>query len=244
MVSLVASELSADLSRAGWLPGSRFRPWINGTWLLLAAQVGPVTLLIVRSVLRGGRAVAVGVAMVAAVASIDLFYATLGLAGGGQLLGTSATHVTLGLLSAAIPLGIGARPVWRGLRARSGAEDEYEVATPKQAFGTALATTALTPLTIVLWTVSFPASAPHAGIASTAGSLLLLGGVAVGALGWYGGFALIVAAVRRRIGPRLLQAIDILIGPGLMVFRTLLATAPSATRPTHQAASVGLPREP
>jgi hypothetical protein len=38
-----------------------------GLGLLLAAQVGPVTLLIVRSVLRGGRAVAVGLAMAAAV---------------------------------------------------------------------------------------------------------------------------------------------------------------------------------
>jgi threonine/homoserine/homoserine lactone efflux protein len=31
-----------------------------GLGVVLAAQVGPVTLLIVRSVLRGGRAVAVG----------------------------------------------------------------------------------------------------------------------------------------------------------------------------------------
>jgi threonine/homoserine/homoserine lactone efflux protein len=34
-----------------------------GLGLFLAAQVGPVTLLIVRSVLRGGRALLVGLAM-------------------------------------------------------------------------------------------------------------------------------------------------------------------------------------
>jgi hypothetical protein len=37
-----------------------------GLGVLLAAQVGPVTLLIVRTVLRGGRAVVVGLAMAAA----------------------------------------------------------------------------------------------------------------------------------------------------------------------------------
>jgi hypothetical protein len=52
-----------------------------GLGLFLAAQVGPVTLLIVRSVLRGGRAFAVGLAMAAAVAAIDLGYAIVGLAG-------------------------------------------------------------------------------------------------------------------------------------------------------------------
>jgi hypothetical protein len=49
--------------------------------LFLTAEVGPVT-LIVRSVLRGGRAVAVGLAMAAAVATIDLAYAIVGLPGG------------------------------------------------------------------------------------------------------------------------------------------------------------------
>jgi threonine/homoserine/homoserine lactone efflux protein len=38
-----------------------------GLGFVLAAQVGPVTLLIVRSVLRGGRALAVGLAMAGAV---------------------------------------------------------------------------------------------------------------------------------------------------------------------------------
>jgi hypothetical protein len=45
-----------------------------------------VTLLIVRSVLRGGRALAVGLAMAVAVAGIDLAYAIVGLSGVGRLL--------------------------------------------------------------------------------------------------------------------------------------------------------------
>ena len=39
-----------------------------GIAFLLAAQVGPITLLIVRSIVRGGRAVVIGLLMAAAVA--------------------------------------------------------------------------------------------------------------------------------------------------------------------------------
>jgi len=85
-----------------------------GPGLLLAAQVGPVTLLIVRSVLRAGRAVAVGLAMAAAVAAIDLAYAVIGLAGMGRLLSVESTRLWLGLLSAAIVVGIGLRTLWKG----------------------------------------------------------------------------------------------------------------------------------
>jgi threonine/homoserine/homoserine lactone efflux protein len=193
-----------------------------GLGFLLAAQVGPVTLLMIRSVLRGGRAVAVGVAMAGAVAGIDLLYAAIGLAGAGQVLDATAARLSLGLLSAAILIGLGARTLWRGVRVHSGMVGEHEVATPKQAFATAVAGTALNPLTIALWTVSFPASAPHAAAGSTADGLLLLGGVALGTIGWYGGVALAVAATRRRIGPKVLQTIDILIGAALMVFGAVL----------------------
>ncbi len=73
----------------------------------------------VRSVLRGGRAVAVGLAMAGAVAAIDLLYATLGLAGFGRLLSGEAPRVALGLASAAILVGLGFRTMGLGLRARA-----------------------------------------------------------------------------------------------------------------------------
>jgi hypothetical protein len=119
-----------------------------GLGLFLAAQVGPVTLLIVRSVLRGGRAVAVGLAMAGAVASIDLAYAIVGLAGMGRLLDAGSSRLWLGLLSAAILVGIGTRTLWRGIRARSGLESPDEVVAPSGAFLTAVAATAFNPLTM------------------------------------------------------------------------------------------------
>jgi putative LysE/RhtB family amino acid efflux pump len=47
-----------------------------GLGFLVSAQIGPVSLLVIRSVLRGG--LAVGLAMSAAVGLIDAGYATLG----------------------------------------------------------------------------------------------------------------------------------------------------------------------
>jgi putative LysE/RhtB family amino acid efflux pump len=190
--------------------------------LVLAAQVGPVTLLIVRSVLRGGRALAVGLAMAAAVAGIDLLYATVGLAGIGNLLNGGALRLWLGLVSAAILVAIGARTLWIGWQARLGFESAEDVVAPRRAFLTAVAATALNPLTIALWTVSFPAAAPARSTGSTAAAAALLLGVALGTLTWYGGFSVGVVLVRGRVGPRLLGLVDVVSGALLVGFGALL----------------------
>jgi hypothetical protein len=83
----------------------------------LAAQLGPVSLLIVRSVLRGGRAIAVGLAMAGAVALVDVLYATVGLAGAGRLLDAGGLRAGLGLVSGAILVAVAARRVGRRLMA-------------------------------------------------------------------------------------------------------------------------------
>lgn len=190
--------------------------------LFLAAQVGPVTLLIVRSVLRGGQAIAVGLAMAAAVAGIDLAYAVVGLAGVGQLLNASSIRMWMGLVSAAILVGIGTRTLWNGLRARSGFETPDDVVLPSRAFLTAVAATALNPLTIALWTVSFPAAAPARATTSVGAAAALLVGVGLGTFTWYGGFSTAVALVRKRIGRRLLTLVDVGSGTGLIGFGCLL----------------------
>jgi threonine/homoserine/homoserine lactone efflux protein len=189
-----------------------------GLGLVLAAQVGPVTLLIVRSVLRGRRALAVGFAMAGAVATIDLVYATLGLAGVGRLLSRGLLGLCLGLASAAILITIGARTAWLGLRARIGLERADEVVLPARAFVTAVAATALNPLTIALWTVSFPAAAPGSAATSIGHAAAMLIGVGVGTLTWYCGFSTAIALVRRRVGDRLLRAVDVGTGCALIGF--------------------------
>lgn len=194
-----------------------------GLGLLFAAQVGPVTLLIVRSVLRGGRALAVGLAMACAVVLIDLAYAVVGLAGVGNMLNGGALRLAFGLVSAAVLVGIGARTLWMGWRARVGLEYDHEVVAPSRAFLTAVAATALNPLTIALWTVSFPAAAPEQATGSTVGAAALLLGVGLGTLTWYGGFSTAVALTRERVGDRLRRVVDVAVGSGLIVFGSVLA---------------------
>src|ERR687889_459154 len=155
-----------------------------GLGFFVGAQPGPVSLLCIRSVLRG--ALASGVAIGAGAALIDLLYAGLGLAG-------------------ALVLGvIGARTLWGAFRVRLGGESDEEVASPRRAFATAVAATASNPLTIATWAAIFTAaSAAAVGDAATSasGAALMLGGVAVGTLTAFTALSLLVAAVRERFGP-------------------------------------------
>jgi threonine/homoserine/homoserine lactone efflux protein len=190
--------------------------------LFFAAQVGPVTLLIVRSVLRGGRALLVGLSMGLAVALIDVLYAAIGLLGVGRALSGGAVSLTFGLVSAAILIAIGTRTAWIGFHARLGLETIHDIVVPRRAFLTAVAATALNPLTIALWTVSFPAAAPSSTRDSVANGAALIAGVALGTATWYCGFSTFVAVLRNRVGARLLRFVDVGTGCGLIAFGGLL----------------------
>jgi putative LysE/RhtB family amino acid efflux pump len=182
-----------------------------GLGLFVAAQIGPVSLLIVRSVLRGD--FRIGMAMAAAVSLVDLGYAAVGLAGVARAFEeTDGVRVVF----AAILVAIGLRAIWIGFRARFGLETREEVGTPRRAFLTAFAATAFNPLTIALWTAAAPAAV--SGARSSTGTAALLVGVGLGTLTWYTAFSGAVALARRRIGPRLLAAIDIGAGAGILGF--------------------------
>jgi putative LysE/RhtB family amino acid efflux pump len=191
-----------------------------GLGLFVAAQIGPVSLLIVRSVVRGN--FRIGFAMATAVALVDLGYAALGLAGVGRLLEENdAVRLTFGFVGAAVLVALGLRTMWIGFRARFGLETAEEVGTPRRAFATAFAATALNPLTIALWTAAASA-AVSGGSRSAAGTVALLAGVGLGTLSWYTAFAGAIALTRQRIGPRLLAAIDIGAGAGILGFGAYL----------------------
>jgi threonine/homoserine/homoserine lactone efflux protein len=111
--------------------------------------------------------------------------------------------------------------MWIGFRARFGLETAEDVGTPRRAFATAFAATALNPLTIALWTAAAPA-AVSGGSGSSASTAALLIGVGLGTLTWYTAFAGAIALARRRIGPRLLAAIDIGAGAGILGFGAYL----------------------
>jgi putative LysE/RhtB family amino acid efflux pump len=194
-----------------------------GLGLFVGAQPGPVSLLCVRSVLRG--AFRTGVAIGAGAAVIDLLYASLGLAGAASLLEIDALRVGLGALGAIVLAVIGARTLWAAFRVRLGAELPEEVGSAGRAFATSLAATASNPLTIATWAAIFAAaSTASLGGAgeSGAGVVLLLGGVACGTLTAFTALSALIALVRSRFGPRLLTAVDVVAGAGLLGFAGVL----------------------
>jgi putative LysE/RhtB family amino acid efflux pump len=194
-----------------------------GLGLFVGAQPGPVSLLCIRSVLRGR--LGTGVAIGAGAALIDLLYAGLGLAGAASIFQAEALHLAFGLFGAAVLAYIGARTLHAAFRVRLGAELPEEVASPRRAFATALAATASNPLTIATWAAIFTAaSAAEVGNAATSasGAALMLAGVAFGTLTAFTTLSLLVSSVRDRFGPRLLATVDVVAGAGLLGFAGLL----------------------
>ena len=154
-----------------------------GFGLLVAAQIGPISLLLIRSVVRGGE-VAVGFAIGAGAAVVDTGYAALGIAGAGPVLAHSGLRPVLGIVGAAVIAWLGLRTLWSAFRVRAGGEMEAEVRSPRRAFLTSLAATASNPTTIGSWAAIF-AAASAAGVARSAGEAgAMLAGVAVGSLAW------------------------------------------------------------
>jgi putative LysE/RhtB family amino acid efflux pump len=200
------------------------RPVIVGFGLgfFVAAQLGPLSLFLIRSTLRG--TLQVGLAIGAGIAVIDGLYAALGAAGAAPLLTIPGLRTALGLLGAGVLIYLGTKTIFSAFRVRAGLEAADEVASPRKAFMTSLAATASNPLTIASWAAVF-AAASTASVAghSDSAAALLVAGVAIGSVTWCSLLATGVAVSRRWVGPRLLQAIDIGAGGAILGFGGLLA---------------------
>lgn len=187
-----------------------------GLGFAVAAQVGPVTLLTVRSVIRGG--LWIGLAMGAGVAVVDALYAAAGAAGAGAALEVEPLRLTLGVLGVLVLVAIGARTLWSAFRLRLGGETDEEIATPGRALRTALAATASNPLTIVSWAAVFAAASTAKIASSDSASALMVGGVLAGSFVWMALLAAALTLVRRRIGDRGLRLLDAASGTGILLF--------------------------
>ncbi|MDX6518877.1 MAG: hypothetical protein QOF50_1723 [Gaiellaceae bacterium] len=192
-----------------------------GLGFFVALQLGPMSLFLVRTTLRSGWLA--GLAIGAGIAIVDALYAACGAAGAAPFLALEPVRLALGLVGAAVLIGLGARTLYSAFRVRLGGELDAEVATPGQAFLTSLAGTASNPLTIASWAAVF-AAASAAGAAHTAGgAVLLVAGVGVGSLAWVSALASGTAVARRAIGRRAVRAADAIAGLGLIGFGTALA---------------------
>jgi threonine/homoserine/homoserine lactone efflux protein len=191
-----------------------------GLGFVVAAAIGPISLLCIRTVLRG--AFGAGVAIGAGAAVVDAGYALLGALGAGALLEVDALRLGLGLTGATVLAILGFKTLWSAFRVRLGGESEEEVASPGRAFLTSLAATASNPTTILSWAAVFAAASTASSIDGTAETLLLCLGVGCGTLTWFTTLSLMMAAIRGRVGDRLLKLVDIGSGLGLLFFSGVL----------------------
>src|SRR3954452_22171400 len=153
-----------------------------GLGFFVAAQLGPLSLFLIRSTLRGR--LAVGLAIGAGIAIIDLLYAALGAAGAAPVLTIHGLRTVLGLIGAAVLVTLGVRTIWSAFRVRSGLEATDEVASPRKAFLTSLGATASNPLTIASWAAVFAAASTASVAKGDGGAVLLVIGVGIGSLTW------------------------------------------------------------
>ena len=191
-----------------------------GLGFVVAAQLGPLSLFVIRSTLRSG--VWIGLAIGAGVAVVDALYAAAGAAGAAGLLSIEPLRLAFGLTGAAVLAYLGVRTLMSAFRVRLGGEVPDEVSSPRRAFATALGATASNPLTIASWAAIFTA-AGAAGAASDGGVAMLLAGVGIGSMTWMSMLATGVSLARRWVGDRTLRVVDGLAGAGLLGFGGLLA---------------------
>lgn len=187
-----------------------------GLGFFVALQLGPSSLFLIRSTLRGGWRV--GIAIGAGIAVIDGVYAACGAAGAAPLLSVEPLRIALGIAGAAFLTAIGLRTLRGAFRVRLGAEAPLEAATPKRAFLTSVACTASNPATIASWAAIFAAASGAGAVTGSAAAVLLIAGVAIGSLTWVTVLASAVAAARRGLGERASRVADSIAGVAMLGF--------------------------
>ena len=187
-----------------------------GLGFLVALQLGPMSLFLVRTTLRSG--VRAGLAVGAGIALTDVLYAAAGAAGAAPLVAVDAVRTTLRLVGAAVLAWLGVRSIRAGRQPTTAADREAAV-SPYRAFRTAVAATAANPTTVLSWVAVFTA------LPDGTRPVLLVLGVGLGSLTWFTLLTGGVAAVRHTLSRRAVQVADVLAGLGLLGFAAALASS-------------------
>jgi len=190
-----------------------------GLGFFVAAQLGPMSLFLIRSTLRAG--LAVGLAIGAGIASVDACYAALGAAGITPLLLLDPVRIGAGVAGGLVLVVLGVRSFVSAVHVREGLEGPAEVAGPRRAFLTALGATASNPATIVSWAAIFAAASATDG--GRGPSAVLVAGVAAGSLTWVTVLAAGTAVAGRALGPRAVRCADLVAGVGMTAFGASMA---------------------
>jgi putative LysE/RhtB family amino acid efflux pump len=192
-----------------------------GLGFVVALQLGPMSLFLVRSTLAGGWYA--GLAVGAGIALVDAAYAAAGAAGAAPLLAIGPLKTAFGLLGAAVILLLAARTLHSARKPRDADAGGRTATTPRRAFLTSLAATSANPATIVSWAAVFAAAGAAGAADSAARAALLVAGVGLGSLAWVSLLATGTAGAGRALGPRAIRIADGIAAAGLLAFGVALA---------------------
>ena len=170
-----------------------------GLGFLVAMQLGPMSLFLIRSTLRVG--LGRGPRHRRRIALVDALYAAAGAAGAASLLAIDPLQTAFSLVGAAVLLFLGVRTLRDAFRVRLGAETEDEVASPRRAFLTSAAATASNPAHDRL--LGGRVRGRERPVDATPG--LLVAGVGAGSLVWVTLLATGTATARRALGERAMR---------------------------------------
>jgi len=179
---------------------------------LVAAQVGPIWVLCMRTAARFGAATGLGIG--AGAALVDTLYAGLGYAGVVGFLDSDAARLVAGLVGAGVIAGL-AVISWRSA---SGAGDTLDgrptATTPAAALRLSLGATAANPATIVSWAAAL-------GALASQGPLVVVG-VGLGSIVWFTLLSFGGAAIGGRLRAAGLARIDRAAAIALLGFAVVL----------------------
>lgn len=182
----------------------------------IAAQIGPISLLAIRSTLR--TSARTGIAIGAGAAVVDMIYASLGSAGITRFMSGSKAQLVLALAGGLFLIVVGSRTIWAAARVRASGETPQEIGAPFTAFLTSFTATASNPFTIVSWAALFAGAALYQAGASPVSAAALVLGVGSGTFTWFATLSIFVSRTGRNLGQRTLDWVDALAGAGLIAF--------------------------
>lgn len=176
--------------------------------LSVAAVLGPINLLAIRTGLQRGFRAAFLVGLGATVA--DGFYALLAALGAAALVGRAGIQIPLWLLGSGMLAYLGGSGLLQSLRRPVLLGSESATGTAWGAFLGALAATLGNPMTVASWAAVF--GGLYAGMleAVTPGLVLgLVAGVASGTFTWFTALAAALQVGRRLVTPTALRGISV-----------------------------------
>ncbi len=193
-----------------------------GFGFLIAAQVGPIWILTLRTGIRSGFLASFGIGCGAAV--IDTIYCILGALGAAAILATPSSQRFVSITGSIVIGYLGVRGVvLKRMKKRKGISDEIPLASETffTSFRLSILATAANPFTIISWVALLAAASTY--IHTLNAKITFAAGVGVGSLAFFLALAIAAAQLGKRLRPRLIEWIDQVATALFFVFALALA---------------------